>query len=146
MGESCDSPRLPQRIKRLYLRQSRAIDETLKTHGLARSQWQVLSHVRRTGSLTQRELQELLQVEPATLTGIIDGLAAKGWLERSECAEDKRKRVVRLTAEGERRWADIPDVVDLVEARMVEGVSERDLRVVERVVERMTKNLGRQDR
>lgn len=135
--------RLPQRIKRLYLLQAQAINDELKAHGLARSQWQVLSHVRTAGQLAQKELQALLEVEPATLTCIIDTLVTKGWLERLGHETDKRVKVVRLTAEGERRWESIPDVVDIVERRMAEGVSERDLRTLDRVVERMTDNLGR---
>jgi DNA-binding MarR family transcriptional regulator len=135
--------RLPQRIKRLYLLQAQAINDELKPYGLARSQWQVLSDVRRAGSMTQKELQGLLQVEPATLTCIVDTLVAKGWLERLGHETDKRVKVVRFTAEGEKRWESIPDVVDIVERRMAEGVSERDLRALDRVVERMTDNLGR---
>ena len=146
MAEAADTPRLPQRIKRLYLLQAQAIGEALKPYGLARSQWQVRSHVRRAGPIAQRELQTLLMVEPATLTGIIDSLVAKGWLERIGHEGDKRVKVVRLTEIGRARWKDIPDVVDIVETRMVDGVSERDLRALERVVARMTENLGRRER
>jgi DNA-binding MarR family transcriptional regulator len=146
MGTSADTPRLPQRVKRLYLLQSQAIDDALKAHGLARSQWQVLKHVRCAGTLTQKELQGLLHVEPATLTCIIDTLVAKGWMERLENASDKRVRVVRLTAEGEQRWESIPDVVDGVETRMLDGVSEHDARVLADVVETMIANLERRQR
>ncbi|HEY3318499.1 MAG TPA: MarR family transcriptional regulator [Coriobacteriia bacterium] len=143
MATAIDNRRLPQRIKRLYLLQAQAINDALKEHGLARSQWQVLSHVREAGTITQKELQGKLQVEPATLSCIVDTLAAKGWLERLAHPDDKRVKLVRLTAEGERSWTDIPDVVDIVEKRMLEGVSERDAKMLARVVARMTENLGR---
>lgn len=141
MTASAEAPRLPQRLKRLYLLQAQAIDDTLKAHGLARAQWQVLSHVRRAGAISQKELQGLLHVEPATLTGIVDALVAKGWLDRLEHAEDKRVKVVRLTAEGEERWGDIPDVVDIVEARMLAGIPKADARILADVVEKIIANL-----
>jgi MarR family multiple antibiotic resistance transcriptional regulator len=132
---------MPQRIRRLYLLQAAAINESLKEHGLARSQWQVLSHVSAAGTLSQKELQCAMQVEPATLTGIVDSLAGKGWLERLENPQDKRGKLLRLTAEGTARWERIPDVVARIERCMLVGVSAEDRRALERVVDRMIANL-----
>ena len=53
MASPGDKTRLPQRIKRLYLLQAQAIDDELKPYGLARSQWQVLSHVQ-SGARSRR--------------------------------------------------------------------------------------------
>jgi DNA-binding MarR family transcriptional regulator len=134
-------PRFPSSIKRLYLLQSQAINDALKAHGLARSQWQALSHVRAAGTLTQKELQKLLRVEPATLTRIVDTLVAKGWLERLENPEDKRKKDLILTESGQERWAKIPNVVEIVEGRMVEGLSASDETRMLNLVEHMIGNL-----
>jgi MarR family transcriptional regulator for hemolysin len=140
-----DTPRLPHVLKRLYLLQSGTIEKTLRCHGLARSQWLAMKHVHRNGTMTQRELQDLLKVEPATLSGIVDGLVAKGWLERLEHPDDRRCKALHLTPEGEARWHDIPDVVDLVESRMTEGIAERDLKTLQRILEKMTANLERKE-
>jgi DNA-binding MarR family transcriptional regulator len=140
------SRRLPLRLKRLYLLQSALVDDVLKAHGLGRSQWLALSRVREAGELPQRELQELMHVESATLTGIVDVLVSKGWLERISSPTDKRARVLRLTAEGERRWGAVPDPIDMAEACTTEGMSAEDREGMARCVEQMIANLERRQK
>jgi DNA-binding MarR family transcriptional regulator len=142
MGSPVAHPEyLSYRVKRLYLLISQRIDDALKPHGLARSQWQVLSRVRRAGMLTQKDLQHAMQVESATLTCIVDVLAAKGWLERLESVEDKRVRVLRLTPAGHDRLERIPDPYEIVETRMLQSVPEADRTKTHAVLETMIRNL-----
>jgi DNA-binding MarR family transcriptional regulator len=132
---------LSYRVKRLYLLVSQRLNDALKSYGLARSQWQVLSRIERVGTLSQKELQHAMQVESATLTGIVDVLAAKGWLERLESPDDKRCRVLRLTPEGAELMTRIPDPYEIVETRMLGDVSGTDREQAQRVLEAMIHNL-----
>ena len=141
MTEARHTPSFPYRVKRLYLLVTQFIDEAVKPFGIGRTQWQVISRVHRAGLMTQRDLQSILQVEPATLSGVVDALVTKGWLERLENPEDKRGRVLKLTPLGEQRYATIPNPVAAVERTMLEGVSAQDRAVVERALQRMIENL-----
>jgi DNA-binding MarR family transcriptional regulator len=132
---------LSYRVKRLYLLLSQRIDDALKPHGLGRSQWQVLYRVRRAGTLAQRDLQHAMQVEPATLTGVLDVLVAKGWLERSGSCEDRRCRLLQLSSEGLELLANVPDPYEFVETRMLDGVTDAERSGVETVLEHMISNL-----
>ncbi len=132
---------LSYRVKRLYMLISQRLNDALKPYGLARSQWQVLSRVSAAGSLSQKELQLSMQVESATLTGIIDVLAAKGWVERLESPQDKRCRVLQLTPEGETLMASIADPYEIVETSMLGDIPEKDRTHARRVLESMIRNL-----
>jgi DNA-binding MarR family transcriptional regulator len=132
---------LTYRTKRLYLLISQRINDALKPFGLARSQWQVLSRVLLAGTLSQKDLQHSMQVESATLTGIVDVLVAKGWIERLESPEDKRCRVLRLTPAGRELMAEIPDPYEIVETRMTGEISERSRAQAQKVLETMIHNL-----
>jgi DNA-binding MarR family transcriptional regulator len=132
---------LSYRVRRLYLLQAQRIDDALKPFGIARTQWQVLSRVRRAGTLSQKDIQQALQVESATLTCVVDSLANKGWLERLEDPRDKRVRVLRLTAEGEARVAQTPDPYLALERRMLKGVEPGDRTAVAKALELMIHNL-----
>jgi MarR family transcriptional regulator, lower aerobic nicotinate degradation pathway regulator len=132
---------LSYRVKRLYLLISQRINDALKPHGLARSQWQVLTRVSRAGTLAQKDLHRAMQVEPATLTGIVDVLVAKGWIERVGCAEDKRCRTLQLSPEGVALVATVPDPYEIVETRMLAGVPAEDRARVEATLEVMIRNL-----
>jgi len=133
----------PYRVKRLYLLVTQSIDDAVKPFGIGRTQWQVLSRVQRAGTKTQRELQAILQVEPATLSNVVDALVTKGWLERLENPADKRSRVLRLTPDGAARYARIPNPVTEVERTMLQGVSAEERASVEGVLQRMIENLER---
>ena len=136
---------LSYRVKRLYLLISQRIDEALKPHGLARSQWQVLARVSRAGTLTQKDLQHAMQIESATLTGIIDVLQGRGWLERLGDPSDKRLRVLRLTDEGATRLATVPDPFEVVERRMLEGIDVAEREHMEGLLETMIARLEDRD-
>lgn len=134
-------PRLSNRIKRLYLLMTRSVDDALKPHGLARGQWQVLAHVHEAGVMSQRDLQESMKIESATLTVIVDLLVSKGWLERTPDPADRRVRLLRFTPDGHGRWHDVPDPVAEVEARMLAGLDPTERAAVAESVERMIAGL-----
>lgn len=132
---------LAYRTKRLYLLICQRIDDELKQHGVGRSQWQVLARVARSGTLTQKDLQQAMQIEAATLTCMVDSLAAKGWLERGESPEDKRVRVLRLTPAGSDHLHLIPDPYRTVETRMLRGMTEQQRADAQSLLEAMIDNL-----
>jgi DNA-binding MarR family transcriptional regulator len=135
------APRFPHAVKRLYLLMSQEIDESLRSHGLARAQWQALAHVHQAGTMSQRALQQRMKIESATLAVIVDLLVSKGWLEREPDPADKRVRLLRLTPDGRARWFTVPDPVSLVEARMLAGMSDAESARAGRLIARMVANL-----
>jgi DNA-binding MarR family transcriptional regulator len=132
---------LSYRVKRLYLLLAQRIDDGLKPYGIGRSQYQVLSRVAREGTLTQKDLQHAMHIEAATLTCIVDVLAAKGWLERLESPDDKRVRVLLLTDDGRDKLARIPDQYEAVEVCMLSGVPDPDRATARALLEAMILNL-----
>ena len=77
-----------QRLVRLYA------DKQAARYGITRAQWAVLAKVERTEGLKQTELAELLEMQPITLTRLIDKLCDHGWIERR--SDDTDRRVNRL--------------------------------------------------
>src|ERR1700754_1498321 len=59
-------------------------------YGITKAQWGVLAKLERTEGLKQSELAELLDVQPITLTRLIDRLCANDLIERREDAKDRR--------------------------------------------------------
>lgn len=76
-------------------------DRRVKSLGLTRSQWWVLTHLYRNDGVTQSELAELLEVEKATLGRLLDRLETKGWVRRAADPQDRRAKRVYLTEEVE---------------------------------------------
>ena len=77
-----------QRLVRAYA------DKQAARYGITRAQWAVLAKVERTEGLKQTELAELMEMQPITLTRLIDRLCDNGWIERR--SDDSDRRVNRL--------------------------------------------------
>jgi MarR family transcriptional regulator, transcriptional regulator for hemolysin len=77
-----------QRLVRLYA------DKQAARYGITRAQWAVLAKLERTEGLKQTELAEQMEMQPITLTRLIDRLCEQGWIERR--GDDTDRRVNRL--------------------------------------------------
>ena len=77
-----------QRLLRAYA------DKRAACHGITRAQWAVLAKVERCEGMKQTELAEQLEMQPITLTRLIDRLCDRGWIERR--LDDSDRRVKRL--------------------------------------------------
>ena len=131
-------------IKRAFLALTGHVNDLLRPHDLTFSQWQVLSFVARkpAGAATQRELQCWLKVEAATLTGVVDGLVRRGWLTRSENADDRRVKQLALTPEGHAAYEAVsPWLSEAVQGRVLEGLSPGQVAVAREVLQRVVENL-----
>jgi MarR family transcriptional regulator, transcriptional regulator for hemolysin len=69
-------------------------DRRARAHGMTRAQWMILFRLRRRDGMTQRELAEILEVEPITVGRLVDRLEAHGMVKR--CADPADRRVWRL--------------------------------------------------
>src|SRR3981081_3757042 len=65
-------------------------DKQAARHGITRAQWAVLAKVERTEGLKQSELAEQMEMQPITLTRLIDKLCDNGWIERRGDENDRR--------------------------------------------------------
>jgi len=69
-------------------------DRQAARYGITRAQWAVLAKVERFEGLKQTELAEQMEMQPITLTRLIDRLCDQGWIERR--SDDSDRRVNRL--------------------------------------------------
>lgn len=119
---------------------------------LTRSQWRVIAHLYRTEGVTQTELAEILEIEPATLARLIDRLEAAEWVERRPCEKDRRAKRLFLT---ERPAAVIDEIFDIsseLQQDVLRGFSAKeqtdfvdDLLVVKRNLLEFNSNAAEED-
>ena len=128
-------------IKRLAALLHQNIDAKLKPYGLARTQYIILRNLYDAGTLPTGSLLEKLQVEPATLSGLIDTLEAKGLVVRVEHVEDKRRKDVQLTDAGRVTVDTIPPPGPVMEQVLRQEVNPGDVHILKAVGQQMLKNL-----
>jgi DNA-binding MarR family transcriptional regulator len=65
----------------------------------------VLNIIASHPGVTQHEVGAQADVDPSTMVALLDGLEQRGLAERRAHAEDRRKRAVHLTRQGEKTLA-----------------------------------------
>ena len=119
-------------------------EQNARELGLTRSQCQVLAHLARNEGIQQGSLAELLEVEPITLTRIVDRLEEAGLVERLLHHKDRRVRLLRLTKAAHPLIDDIFAIGALTRGEALDGVSEDDRdRLFDILSSMKTKLLGR---
>lgn len=94
--------------------------------GLTRSQCQVLAHLARNEGIQQSGLADILEIEPITLTRLVDRLEEAGLVERRAHPTDRRIRQLFLTGKAHPLLADIFTIGAATRAEALEGVVEED--------------------
>jgi MarR family transcriptional regulator for hemolysin len=83
-----------QRLVRAYA------DKEAARFGITRAQWAVLAKVERNEGMKQTELAEQMEMQPITLTRLIDKLCENDWIERRGDASDRRVNRLYLLKGG----------------------------------------------
>jgi DNA-binding MarR family transcriptional regulator len=65
-------------------------DRRASAQGMTRAQWVILFWLDRQPGLSQKELSEIIEVEPITVARLIDRLEARGMVERRPDPKDRR--------------------------------------------------------
>jgi MarR family transcriptional regulator for hemolysin len=73
------------------------VDQLARQYGMTRAQWAVLVRVERSQGLKQNELAEMLDLQPITLTRLIDRLCDSHMIERRADPHDRRAKRLFLT-------------------------------------------------
>jgi DNA-binding MarR family transcriptional regulator len=73
----------------------------VRTLGLTPPQFDIIATLGNTSGMTATELGEKTLITKGTLTGVVDRLVARGWVERIAHDSDRRCQIIRLTPAGE---------------------------------------------
>jgi DNA-binding MarR family transcriptional regulator len=107
-------------------------DKRARQHGMSRAQWIILIWLRRQPGLSQKELAELVEVEPITVARLVDRLQARGMVERRPDPKDRRIWRLHLCPAGEDMLQTIETYRTELRQRICDGV---DLATQHRITE-----------
>ena len=132
-------------LKRAQVALRAEMDERLARHGLTTPQYAALSALDSTSRLSNAELARRSFVTPQTMIRIVAGLEEKGLVTRSEHPSHGRILEATLTAEGRRAVRACHELVNDVERRMVNALSETERSTLARLLVSCADALGRND-
>jgi MarR family transcriptional regulator, transcriptional regulator for hemolysin len=101
-------------------------DQRARCFGISRAQWVVWVRRERTEGLKQSELAEILELQPISLTRVLDRLAENGLIERRADPHDRRVNRLYLTPAAKPLIAKLIDLGSEVMNTVLEGLDEED--------------------
>jgi DNA-binding MarR family transcriptional regulator len=101
-------------------------DKEASRFGITRAQWAVLAKVERSEGLKQSELAELLEMQPITLTRLIDKLCDNDWIERRGDVSDRRVNRLYLRKAGRQLLGKLSGLRSELTATALDGIHPAD--------------------
>lgn len=105
----------------------RRFDRLVCETGLTRAQWQAIARLSKDEGMSQAALAEILEIEPITLTRMIDRLAVKGLIERRPNPRDRRSWSLHLTEAARPLLEELETYAQAARAEAFHGISPEDL-------------------
>ncbi|WP_313683923.1 MarR family transcriptional regulator [Pantoea sp.] len=120
-----------------------AVDRRLKESGLSMSSWMAIATVATANEPpTQKALAQLLGLEEASVVPLVDRLVKQQLLARIQPQEDRRKRLLMLTEQGNVAFAEVKTQADTLRAQLLADIDPQALAVTEHVLQQLLTRLG----
>lgn len=123
----------------------RAFNARTKDSGITALQWRLLSYLKRYEGVRQGPLAELIEVEPITLSRMVDRLAEAGLVERRADPTDRRAWRLYLTPRAADLLGEMREVAEALNEEAAEGLSAAEREQLAALVERVRANLSRRE-
>ena len=110
-------------------------DQRARQFGISRAQWGVLIRIERNEGMKQSELAELLDLQPISLTRLLDRLDQNGLIERRADPNDRRANRLYLKPAAKPLLGRLAELGANMMGTVLDGLSAA-------AIERMLKELG----
>lgn len=119
----------------------RLFDERVRGLGLTGPQARLLLSLERNPNENQAFYAERLDIEPITLTRIVDRLEDAGWVERQADPADRRARILHLTDKSRGIVTRLHASVEALTEEMLGGFDAAERALFARMLDRIAANL-----
>jgi MarR family transcriptional regulator, transcriptional regulator for hemolysin len=120
-----------------------AFDQRMKSMGITRSQWWVLSGVSRHGNqgITQTELANVLDLGKVALGGLIDRLEDRDFVLRRADPSDRRVNRIYLTSKGNSVLSKMVQIGKETNSKVMRGITLECQHMLAEMLHEMKANL-----
>jgi MarR family transcriptional regulator, transcriptional regulator for hemolysin len=105
-------------------------DQKAAQYGMSRAKWAVLARLDRFEGLKQTELADMLDLQPISLTRLLDSLCANGLIERRADPDDRRAKRLFLTPAARPLLDRLGDLAEELMGTALAGLDQRDSKVL----------------
>ena len=119
----------------------KTFDERVRSLGLTAVQARLLLSLVKFPDNNQAFYAERIEVEPITLTRIVDRMEEAGWVERVADPKDRRARLLHLTDKSREIVEPLRLIVTALVDDMVDGLTAQEQELLAQLLEKISANL-----
>jgi MarR family transcriptional regulator for hemolysin len=111
-------------------------------YGLSTAQWRLLVRLVKDEGSTQARLAEYLEIEPISVSRLIDRMEAGGWVSRRQDVNDRRVRMIFPTDKSRKAFAAVKAIAGDIYEEALAGLSGAERRAVIGGLAKLVDNLS----
>lgn len=113
--------------------------------GLSAAQWRAMVQLVRRGPMTQAKLAELLEIEPISVSRLIDRMEQGGWVIRKADETDRRAKMVHATDSAREAFGAVKAIASDLFDQAMTGLDDRERAALIAALETVVANLSQDD-
>jgi len=82
-----------------------------------------------------------MNIEPPTMVRVLDRMERDGLVARTDCAEDRRRKIIKPLPRAKPIWKKIVASAEIVRARAIRGMSKQEVAVLKKLLARVRENV-----
>ena len=119
------------------------VDTQLRENDLTFSQSHVMFEIyKNNGSISQKKLQENLQVSHPTIVGLVQRLEKNGFISSRKDENDQRNKIIFLTKKAEDFHKQMSAHRREYHKRMMKGFTEEEILELDRLLNKLNDNIS----
>src|ERR1700722_4393671 len=118
-----------------------ALEEIVSQQGLGIPHYVVLTLLAKSPGLPNAQLARKAVLTPQSMTEVLRQLEASGLVERQQRQSNARILNAHLTRTGTKKWRSVDDGVRELEKRLLRGITQDEVRVLNRSLETIIRNM-----
>ena len=109
------------------------------TYGMLRTEWRVLFHLGRYGTMTAKDICDRARVHKTKVSRAVAALEVKRFLKRAEMTHDRRHAMLRLTTAGVAAFRDLNVAAREFDAILMADFSKSERDVLRRCLAKIAR-------
>ncbi|WP_208349117.1 MarR family winged helix-turn-helix transcriptional regulator [Pseudaestuariivita rosea] len=108
-------------------------------YGMLRTEWRVLFHLGRFGTLTAQEISARSKMHKTKISRAITKLEHRRWLKRDTDAKDRRRELLQLTPLGQKVYHDLVQVAHDHQLELLGQFKMTDAKALQDMLKRLAR-------
>lgn len=110
--------------------------------GLTTAQWRLLVYLKKEGALPQARLAELLEIEPISVSRLVDRMEEADWVCRKPDPNDRRVKLVHPSAKARNAFENARSIADDIYEQALAGLSDDEVATALNTLRAIIRNLS----